>query len=331
MADYKIDLVIPWVDGNDPAWQAERSRYLTDCEIKKSSFFYRDWGFLRYVFRGIEANLPWVNKVFFITCGHVPAWLNLDHPKLRLVTHKEYIPPEYLPTFSSIPIENNVHRIPDLSEHFIISNDDIFFIGKCAPDYFFHDGLPCDFLSVEPITERTTNAFGHILWNDMAAINRHFSPEKSFTEEKWLNACYTPRIKENNRSALLWENFSGFGGNHFPMPMLKTTLSEVWNEETLLLSMSSSHRFRSNEDANNWLMRYWQLVTGNFHPFLPPGRKYVSVSDPLPEIRDCVLSENNRIICFNDSADSIDFEQRSEYINSLLDLRLPDMCSFEKF
>lgn len=331
MPEYEIDLVIPWVDGNDPTWKAERSKYLTKEEIQKGEFFFRDWHFLRYVFRSIEENLPWIHKVFFITCGHVPAWLETDHPKLRIVTHNEYIPSEYLPTFSSHPIENNIHRIADLSQHFILSNDDIIFIGKCDPEYFFRDSLPCDFLSVEPITERTTTSFGHILWNDMAAINRHFSPGKSFTEDKWFSDCYTDRIKENNRQALAWKSFSGFSGNHFPVPFLKSTFSEVWQAEGYLLDRTSSSRFRSDKDANNWLMRYWQLVTGNFYPYLPSGREFIRTDDPLPEIRDCLLAQKSRIVCINESAECFDFEQRSEYIRSLLEIRLPDMCSFEKF
>jgi len=27
---HPIDFVIPWVDGNDPAWQAERAKYSDD-------------------------------------------------------------------------------------------------------------------------------------------------------------------------------------------------------------------------------------------------------------------------------------------------------------
>jgi hypothetical protein len=59
----------------------------------------------------VEKYAPWVNRVFFITCGQCPPWLNRNHPKLRLVDHKDFIPLEYLPTFNSMTIELNLHRI----------------------------------------------------------------------------------------------------------------------------------------------------------------------------------------------------------------------------
>ena len=40
--------------------------------------------------------------------------------------HREIIEQEYLPTFNSHVIEANLHKIPNLSEHFIYFNDDVF-------------------------------------------------------------------------------------------------------------------------------------------------------------------------------------------------------------
>ena len=60
--------------------------------------------------------------------GHVPKILNLNAPKLHVVRHDEFIPQEYLPTFSSHTIEMNIHRIPGLAEHFVYFNDDMFML-----------------------------------------------------------------------------------------------------------------------------------------------------------------------------------------------------------
>lgn len=95
----KIDFVITWVDGSDPAWLAQRAQYCpADQNNGSTDNRYRDWGWLPYWFRGVEQYAPWVNRVFFVTNGQCPAWLNLDHPKLRFVRHSDYIPAEYLPT-----------------------------------------------------------------------------------------------------------------------------------------------------------------------------------------------------------------------------------------
>ena len=89
----KIDFVIMWVDGADEKWLEEKKMYDTNVDIEAGGDHrFRDWDNLQYWFRGVEKFAPWVNSVYFITCGHYPEWLNLDHPKLKFVKHSDYIP-----------------------------------------------------------------------------------------------------------------------------------------------------------------------------------------------------------------------------------------------
>ena len=125
-----IDFVITWVDGNDPKWQEEKDKTLIaqglGVHIDGRKERYRDWDNLQYWFRGVEKYAPWVRKIHFVTWGHMPEWLNVDHPKLHIVKHEDFIPKEFLPTFNSHTIEWNFHRIEGLSEHFLYFNDDMF-------------------------------------------------------------------------------------------------------------------------------------------------------------------------------------------------------------
>lgn len=151
----EIDFVVAWVDGNDPAWQEERSRYTQNVERQKwndSPVRYRDWGLLKYWFRGVEKFAPWVRYIYFVTWGHVPSWLNERNPKLKIIRHDEFIPREYLPTFSSHTIELNLHRIPGLSEQFVYFNDDMYLTKSVSPEVFFKNGIPCDTAVMLPIT-----------------------------------------------------------------------------------------------------------------------------------------------------------------------------------
>ena len=59
----KIDFVVLWVDGDDPAWQAERAQYLPKKTTASAPNRYRDWGLMPYWFRGVEKFAPWVNKI----------------------------------------------------------------------------------------------------------------------------------------------------------------------------------------------------------------------------------------------------------------------------
>lgn len=52
-----IDFVVTWVDMDDPKWQAEFAKYSGKKENTKngvSKARFRDYGFLKYWFRGIE-------------------------------------------------------------------------------------------------------------------------------------------------------------------------------------------------------------------------------------------------------------------------------------
>lgn len=98
---------------------------------------YRDYGIFNYWFRMIEKNAPWVNNVYLITNGQKPDWLNLEHPKLKLVTHREFMPKEYLPTYNSAAIELNLHRIEGLSENYLYFNDDTYLIRDSQPSDFY--------------------------------------------------------------------------------------------------------------------------------------------------------------------------------------------------
>ena len=86
-----IDFVILWVDGNDPDWQAEKSRYQSEKEDDSNTVNrYRDWNLLPYWFRAVENFAPWVRKIHFVTWGHVPKFLQLDNSKLHIVRHDEF-------------------------------------------------------------------------------------------------------------------------------------------------------------------------------------------------------------------------------------------------
>ena len=150
-----VDIVVPWVDGSDRKWCDQKKEYATREGIKTtiddSDIRFRDWDIIRFLFRSIEKNMPWINMVHFITWGHLPEWMNPCCEKLHIVNHKEYIPDKYLPTFSSHTIELNIHRIPGLAEHFIYFNDDIVILQRTEVSDFFRNSLPCDYGILIPL------------------------------------------------------------------------------------------------------------------------------------------------------------------------------------
>lgn len=142
----EIDLVYLWVNGNDPVWQAKRRAITGDVEQNSSADCkgrYVDNGELKYSLRSIELYAPWIRKIFIVTDAQVPEWLDTSNPKIQIVDHTEILPPESLPCFNSTVIEHFLFRIPGLSEHFLLANDDTLLNRPTTPETFFGpDGLP---------------------------------------------------------------------------------------------------------------------------------------------------------------------------------------------
>ena len=129
-----MDAVITYVNGLDPVWQASYSKAAGVPALAKR---FRDWGTLKYLLRGIENCMPFIDDVFLVVASgsQVPDWADTDH--LRVMLHEQIMPSGLLPVFNSCTIEMFLHRIPGLDEEFIYFNDDMFPLGlSCRTDFF---------------------------------------------------------------------------------------------------------------------------------------------------------------------------------------------------
>lgn len=329
----KIDFVMIWVDNNDPEWQNNYNQYKPNNSKKADASIvrYRDWENLKYWFRGVEKFTPWVNKIHFITCGHKPSWLNVNAEKLNFINHSDYIPTKYLPVFSANPIEIHLHRIKDLSEHFVYFNDDIFLINTVNPERFFNNGLPCDTAICNALSPND-KIMTHIIANDVFCINSMFNKKEVITKNilKWINFKYGTRLLRT-LCLLPWPRFSAFFDPHLPNAFLKSTFENVWMNFDEKLTETSFSRFRSITDVNQYLFRYWQLVTGNFMPCnICKKSTYIEISDNnINEIVEIIKKQDINILVLNDSSSIKDFENAKQQINNALESILPKKSSFE--
>ncbi len=329
----RIDFVVPWVDGQDPAWIEQIKRYEADSreDVKEERF--RDWDNLRYWFRGVEKFAPWVGRIHFITWGHVPVWLNTANPKLHIVRHEDYMPEEIRPVFSSHPIELLMHRIEGLSERFVYFNDDIFLIDKVPETFFFQDGLPCDMLAFQPVVANPDNpVMSHIYLNNSLVLSRHFDKRANVKGQpgKYFKAGYPPLYFFYNLLELAFPLITGFYTVHGPSPFLKSTFEEVWEKEGELLRQTCRHRFRSEEDVNQYLFREWQKLSGNFRPRNVTRRfRYFNVEDHNPALLLAIRKQRADIICINDANRKIDFDRAKAEIIEAFEAILPEASSYE--
>ena len=328
-----IDIVVTWVDGNDPAWQKERSEYLGEAG-SKGDLRFRDWGLLRYWFRGIEKFAPWVRQVFFVTWGHVPEWLNTEKPKLRIVRHSEYIPEEYLPTYNSHTIELNLHRIKGLSEQFLYFNDDFFLTKETPASFFFRNGLPCDTFGLKALEFRK-GAMGKIYANDITVINDHFSV-KPVVRRQWRKMFSLKNGLDRVLKSLLLLNctrsyFPGLYHWHVTFGFLKSTFETLWESEPAKMDRTCRSRFREMTNVGPTLIKDWQLITGQFVPRSAKGGKAFQLrNDVLDEACRAIERGTYHVICINDSRTIQDFEQVAGRVRASFEKLLPDKCSFER-
>ena len=320
----KVDLVYMWVDGNDPEWQAKRNRYIGDSADQSQEVVgaarWRDNDELRYSLRSVERYAPWINHIYIVTDGQCPAWLDASNPKISIVDHKEILPNEILPTFSSTAIESCIHRIPDLSEHFILGNDDTLFVKPTTKEVFFDGGKPI----VRLMRFDRQKALRRGNYHKMIRRMQDYIVE-DFGQKIYL-------APHHNFDAYLRSDYEYCVNN---------LRAEAWSSTAL-------HRFRSNDDMHRSYISYYMIASG--HAIMRKVGRYNNVEGVFGRIKAMLTNSfandsrcinnysrnyhhqlrkyNPIMICANDSERATDEDalRMKKYLEELF----PKKSSFEK-
>ncbi|KGH58623.1 hypothetical protein X284_08720 [Oenococcus oeni IOEB_8417] len=307
--DEKIDFVILWVDGSDFAWKRKFKKYAPKVFSfpSESDSRFRDYGLLKYWFRSVEKYAPWVNHIYMVTDDQVPDFINLSNPKISIIDHKDIIPEKYLPTFNSNVIEFYIHKIPNLSEHFVLFNDDMYLNQPTKPSDFFYRGLPRDFAVFKPLVLETW--FDHIQASNLIYINSKYGKKKhelvlrNFF--KFFNIKYGVYLLYSFYS-IPYNNFLGFQYRHVTIAFNKTQYQDFVSNFKGLASQSL-HRVRDGSDISQWAIRYSRLINGKFYPQSPNFGTYFVISD-VDSIRKEIFKSKHHVICINDQDDIKDID-----------------------
>jgi len=150
----QVDAVITWVNGNDKQWQEKINKYSKvriDFDKKKDSVRYNSIDEIDIAIKSIIKYASFVRQIFLVTDNQTPKSFNklksLADSKginLVIVDHKVVFRDyeEHLPCFNSCSIGSVLFRIPNLSEHFIVFNDDTFLMRETKASDFFINGYP---------------------------------------------------------------------------------------------------------------------------------------------------------------------------------------------
>ncbi|AYG01575.1 glycosyl transferase [Lactococcus allomyrinae] len=332
----KIDIVVSWLDDGDPKWRNEFEVYKEKehLSMKKTSANnasrFRDYDTFRYWFRAIEKNAFWVRKIFLVTYGHYPKWLNLNHPKLVIVKHEDFIPHKYLPTFSSVTIAMNLHRIKDLSENFVYFNDDMFLINPTKQTDFFKNGIPCDMLTLIPCA--TYEELDHLHINNMNLIHQKFSKRDIVKKNlrKMINLRTSIPYLGTTLLQLPYPNISYIMHFHLATPLNKSIYEKLWNEYHGEFDKASAFKFRNINGIDDWFIRLYSLCSGNFVPknMYRFGRFFkLNKQSNINKIVNSKL----KLVCLNDN-EALDDDELNEMtvkIQTALGNKFPQKSEFE--
>lgn len=310
---FPIDAVYTWVDGADPAWVTSKRRLeaqLAGHEYHpeanhEARFESKDE--LKYSLRSLEYFAPWFNKIYLVTAGQVPSWLDVNHPKITVVDHKDiYDDPEHLPTFNSNSIISRLHHIPGLSEHFIYLNDDVMFGKPVRPQDFF---LPSGAAKVFP--SRNHRPFGAPTAEDGPHFNLTRNIRQLLREE--FGVTVTRAVK------------------HTPYPMLKSLHFEMEEKFRSDYERTWASRFRHHDDiVADQLFHYYSQIVGKSVATSITYR-YINIRDDNYRwvLRETLRQRNRSTLCLND-APAEDVEPLSdEEVMEFLNAYFPVTSSFE--
>lgn len=309
---FPVDAVYTWVDGNDPEWRATRNSYLGRAgELNPdsaSSSRYANRDELLYSLRSLEMFAPFIRKVYIVTDGQVPAWLDTEQQWIQVVDHKEiFTDPGLLPVFNSHAIESQLHHIDGLSEHYLYLNDDVLFGRPVSAEHFFH---PNGIVKLNPSPYR-------------------FGLGEASVEDQPVDAAG----KRNNaliRSVFGRTAVSKF--KHTPIPQRRSVLWELEERFPEVFVRTAASRFRHPDDHSipSSLHHHYALLTGRA-VYSRLRYAYLNLADPESfRSRSRELLDNRRFdaFCVNDTTESED-PNADRYLGDFLDRYLPLRGSFE--
>ena len=260
-----IDIIVPWVNPNDPVWRKDFEYWKQKETGQKDACRFRDMGVFNYWFRCIEKNMPWVRYVFLVLASpsQIPSWLNVNHPKLKIVYHEQFIPKEELPTFNSSVINCYMPFIEELSDNYILFNDDFFVVKPVYENEFFVNNRPC--------------IRGHL----MSMIPRGNTP--------WYN-----NIGNNfNYMNKLFGKQQHLYPDHGPIAFIKNLQLFIWNKmENEFTNALNNSRFRKNKNITDWIFLDAQHLTKKINNNSKSIVQYINKPN---------FHFNNKIICLNDN------------------------------
>lgn len=309
---FEIDLVFSWVDGSSKSYQAERARLMQNYVVGEgddSEARYRQIDELKYALRSVHMYAPWVRRIFVATDSPRPDWL-ADDPRVTFMPSEEFFADlSALPTHNSQAVESQLHHIPGLSEHFLYSNDDMFFGRPVSPHTFFSPGGVSKFIEADTRIGLGRNHTERSGFENAARVNRALLQER-------FGVTITRHLE------------------HTPVPLRKSVMSEMEQTFDREFAATAASPFRAvhNISVTNSLYHYYTLLTGRSVLQTTAKVEYVDTTAAagLRELDKILAKRKLDLFCLNDgSAPEVDLEVRTAKVTQFLERYYPIPAPWE--
>jgi len=91
---FPVDVVYTWVDSNDPEWRKRRNVFSVNSTANAedaSDARFHQIDEIRYSLRSVASYFKEVGTIYLVTDSQVPWWLDISHPKIKIVDHKSLV------------------------------------------------------------------------------------------------------------------------------------------------------------------------------------------------------------------------------------------------
>lgn len=300
--DFDIDIVFSWVDGAELEWQRARAKRMESYIIGEgdgSDARFRQLDELKYAMRSVHLFAPWVRNIYIATDSPRPSWL-AEHPRVKVVRSEEFFRNlDDLPTHNSHAVESQLHNIDGLAEHFLYSNDDMFFGRKVLPSMFFSPGGITKF-----IQSRTRIGLG-----------RSNSERSGFENAARVNRA----LLQKRFGRTITRNLE-----HAATPLRRSVMTELEQEFPQDFARTSAAAFRQATDISvtNSLYHFYALLTGRAVVQTDAAVTYIDTTSRsgLVEMRALLKKRTQDFFCLNDgSFPEVSVEDRAAAVLEFLE------------
>lgn len=310
--DFDIDLVFSWVDGSSAEFQRARARRMASYVVGEGDDHearFRQLDELKYALRSVNLFAPWIRNIYIVTDSPRPLWL-AEHPRVTILRSEQFFADvSVLPTHNSHAVESQLHNIEGLSEHFLYSNDDMFFGRPVSPDMFFSPGGVTKFIQSNTRIGLGDNNPSRSGFENAARVNRALLRER-------FGATITRHLE------------------HAATPLRRSVLRELEAEFPADFARTAAAAFRQATDISvtNSLYHYFALLSGRAVTQTDARVRYVDTTarQGVRDMKQLLKRRDYDFFCLNDgSFPELNGEERAEAVHWFLERYFPVVAPWE--